>query len=84
MINAMKTLLPYLKDDHYGVVNHLLHKLRFVWGDFDSVLVPHVLEINLIEATFNYKYLNVFYELSNAISNLSVLLKELMTTSGKS
>ena len=41
---------PDLKDDHYGVVTQLLHKLGFVWGDFVSFLVHHVLQINLVEA----------------------------------
>ena len=41
---------PELKDDHYDVVKHVLHKLWFVWGDFVSFLVHHLLQIDLIEA----------------------------------
>ena len=42
--------IPELKDGHYDVVNHLLHKLGFVGRDFISFLVHHLLQINLIEA----------------------------------
>ena len=49
---------PDLKDEHYGIVKHLLHKLWFVWGDFFSLLVHHVLQINLIEAKFNIININ--------------------------
>ena len=76
---------PHLKNYHNDVVKELHHKFRAM-GSFPCFVFPlrisfhHVLEINLIEAKKYPKISKMFALLLKL--NLSVLLKELMTTSG--